>query len=185
MGEWREWIRTITGLVIMVGFLQMLLPENSMRSVAKLVMGLVLMLAILQPILSIIYWDWDTQFPLELQEEPAISTANLQKRSEAVIEAGSQPVVGSALSSASKQVEALALMVEGVKDANATVIVSPSGQLERISLTIMVSPSDSVDSSGDARNSVELTRVGNQVLRVISQYYGLSQSQVEITVDIL
>ena len=56
MEQLRSWLKTVTGLVIILGVLETLLPDAVGR-IAKLVFGLALMAAILQPVLFS-FTDW-------------------------------------------------------------------------------------------------------------------------------
>ncbi len=51
---WKEWLQTLLGLVILLGVLEMLLPSGELAKFAKLVLGLALMLAILQPLIILL-----------------------------------------------------------------------------------------------------------------------------------
>ena len=53
------WLKAITALVIILGFLETILPESAgLRGTAKLVFGIVLMAAVLQPVLELVHLDW-------------------------------------------------------------------------------------------------------------------------------
>ena len=53
------WLKAITALVIILGFLETILPESAgLRGTAKLVFGIVLMVAVLQPVLELVHLDW-------------------------------------------------------------------------------------------------------------------------------
>lgn len=54
---WKQWLQTLLGLVILLGILEILLPPGELGKFSKLVLGLVLMLAVLQPLTIILNQD--------------------------------------------------------------------------------------------------------------------------------
>ncbi len=48
--NWKDWLRTLLGVSVLLGIAEMLLPPGSMAKFSRLVLGLTLMLAVLQPI---------------------------------------------------------------------------------------------------------------------------------------
>ncbi len=47
---WKQWLQTLLSLVVLLGVLELLLPAGELARFAKLVLGLSLMLAVLQPL---------------------------------------------------------------------------------------------------------------------------------------
>ncbi len=47
---WKQWLQTLLSLVILLAILEMLLPSGELGKYSRLVLGLVLMLAVLQPL---------------------------------------------------------------------------------------------------------------------------------------
>ena len=52
--NWREWLRTLLGLSVLLGLAEMLLPQGNMAKFSKLVFGLVLILAVLEPVVNLV-----------------------------------------------------------------------------------------------------------------------------------
>jgi stage III sporulation protein AF len=48
-----DWLRNIIVAIVLAGFLEMLLPNNELKSVTKLIMGLVIIMILLQPLIKI------------------------------------------------------------------------------------------------------------------------------------
>lgn len=55
------WLRQLIIALVLAGFLEMLIPENGLKKTAKLVIGLMVMLILIQPLLRIfkIPFEWD------------------------------------------------------------------------------------------------------------------------------
>lgn len=66
-----SWIKGLVLAVIMATFLDLLLPNNTMRRYVRLVMGLIILVLILSPLLTLSQRDWsiDTLF-VEVREVP-------------------------------------------------------------------------------------------------------------------
>lgn len=54
---WRQWLQTLLSLAILLGILEMLLPSGELAKYAKLVLGLALMLAVLEPVTILLNLD--------------------------------------------------------------------------------------------------------------------------------
>ena len=59
MGVWQHWLKALAGLVLVIAFFDLLLPENESKKLAKTIIGLVITAALLQPIVGIISAGWD------------------------------------------------------------------------------------------------------------------------------
>lgn len=54
---WKQWLKSLLSLVILLGVLEVLLPSGGLAKFSKLVLGLALMLAILQPLTLLLNQD--------------------------------------------------------------------------------------------------------------------------------
>ena len=107
MSAWKEWLKTITALVIVLGVLETILPDNELRKFAKLVLGLVLMTAVLQPLLTVVYLNWDLgDWEAEIERGSNEAWQGIASRLETK---GSEPVFRSLDQSLVHQVEAIVL----------------------------------------------------------------------------
>src|SRR5690554_3929225 len=162
MEQLRSWLKTITTLVVILGFLETILPESGgVKGFAKLVFGLVLMAAILQPILSLVNLEW------ALALSPGISDSSQTDwlaTAERLQTRGAQPVLAAVDESAAGQLEALVLTVQGVEEAD-VVIQASMGQIETVRVEVR----------GDES-------VGSRVQKIAAQYLGISPNQVDVKV---
>jgi stage III sporulation protein AF len=53
MPEIADWIKKIIAILVLAGFLEMILPNNEFKGVAKMMIGLLIILIIVQPVLQI------------------------------------------------------------------------------------------------------------------------------------
>jgi stage III sporulation protein AF len=50
------WLKRLIVMVVLAGFIEMLLPDNQLRNVTKLVLGLVIMVLLIQPVMNLMNW---------------------------------------------------------------------------------------------------------------------------------
>ena len=137
---WKDWLKTLTTLVILMVILETILPENELRKFAKLVLGLVLMTAVLQPILALVYLNWDmgdwvVDWETDGNEAWQEVAVRLQSK-------GSEPVLRSLDQSVVHQVEALVFGIHNVEHVEVHV-KNTDGKLGEI-VVIVESPDEAV-----------------------------------------
>jgi stage III sporulation protein AF len=74
MSQVAEWLRSIVAAIILAGFIEMMLPNNELKNVTRLIMGLVIMSVLLQPLIR--FFDLPGQISLSL---PSISSPDPSK----------------------------------------------------------------------------------------------------------
>lgn len=129
MGFWKEWLQTLLALAVLIGLAEMLLPPGDLGRFSKLVLGLVLMLAVLQPLLLLFDrgWEglelgWQENFP----GEPAWQA--LAARIQA---AGEEPFLQDVDQGLARKIESLLLTLNEVEEARVSV-ESASGGIRRV-----------------------------------------------------
>lgn len=82
MGQIGEWLQPIVAAIILAGFLEMLLPDNELKDVTKMIMGLLIIMLLIQPLVKLFhfpdYMNWS--FPALVQKEGQPSTAEILKQ---------------------------------------------------------------------------------------------------------
>jgi len=53
MPEIADWIKKIIAILVLAGFLEMILPQNELKGVTKIMIGLLIIMIIMQPLLTI------------------------------------------------------------------------------------------------------------------------------------
>jgi|GEM_PF-5052440 len=127
MEELRSWLKTVTAVVIILGVAENLLPEqNSVKGVAKLVFGLTLMAAVLQPVLALFSLSWEAIAVPQAHEEEAawLETAGRLQS------AGAAPLLAAAGEGTARQLQSLLLTVDGVDEVDVTVSPRPDGSMQ-------------------------------------------------------
>lgn len=161
-------VRDVTLLVLITLFLELILPQGELSGFIRMVMGLLLLAAVLNPVLEYIgkepslavYQEEDyrteTERILEEGEEIALS---LEEKAKKQYEEG-----------LSGQIEALVALIEGVEDAEAQVSAdSESGTIDRVDLYVVAK-----DSTG----------LEDRIKSTLCRFYDLDEDLLKVKIDI-
>ncbi|KLU40365.1 MAG: hypothetical protein AA931_01795 [Peptococcaceae bacterium 1109] len=161
MEQLRSWLKTVTGLVIILGVLETLLPDaGGVKGFAKLVFGLALMAAILQPVLALVSLDWAVVAP----PETGVGQDNWLATAERLQAKGAAPLLAAVEDSAARQLQSLLLTVDGVEEA--LVELTPgSGQMEEATVV--------VQGSGE---------IAPRIRRIAAYYLDIPESKVKVRI---
>ncbi len=125
---WREWLQTLLSLVILLGIVEMLLPSGELAKYSKLVLGLALMLAILQPLTILLNQDlqnMDLTWISTISSEPQV-----QVLAERVQLAATTPFLKQDEVTFATQIETVLLGLEYVE--NVKVHIESTGQSDAL-----------------------------------------------------
>jgi stage III sporulation protein AF len=179
--------RNLLLIVVVASFLEILLPDNSMRPFVRFTIGLFIILAILNPILSAFYSERDLEaqawdLPWEYQEDMEFEDVGIQVNRE--IQAAGSDVMKEKIA---RQINSLAILVPGVQDLETEVDLDPeSGGLSRVTLVIKAAPaSGEEDESVETFFSSDQTEQGQELIReklagLMRNLYGMEGQQVVI-----
>ncbi|MBP2649328.1 MAG: stage sporulation protein [Firmicutes bacterium] len=187
------WIKTLIMVVLFAAFLELLLPTSSMQRFVRLIMGLIIMLAILNPVIELFHGDGFRQ-PLEavaawkpeaLEVSASDNSAIVHERDRLAQELYCKEL--------SQQIAAVVLPLEGVADAKVVVKLAQTkegkvGALERVNIYIKPgtgSKFGAVDkvviAGADKKVSVPISPALKQkVISTVAGLYQLKNEQIEI-----
>ena len=173
MIEWRIWLRMLIGLVLVIGLFDMLLPDTDLKKIAKLVMGLAIMLAVLQPITAFLNVGWDESY---ISFETTLNDEQIDwvKAGEMIYNAGSKPVLQLVTSQADKQMEALLIANTMVADAKVTTQMGENGTITKVDAVIILS------SSREHIPQKEIIRLEELTRNMIARYLQISQAIISV-----
>lgn len=193
------WVKSIIFVVLFASFLELLLPNNSMQRFIRVIMGLFIMLAILNPIINVFESRLtEAQVPAlagkaenSLFDVDILNTANqvAGKRNELTRELYIRDL--------SKQIRATVLAIDGVADASVTVTVADAAQQDAVgkikSVTVYIEPGliageqkiarvvIKPDPAKAANESDKLPQaVIDKVKRTVTELYQIKSTQVEV-----
>jgi stage III sporulation protein AF len=180
-------VKNLLLIVVTASFLEILLPDNSMRPFVRFTIGLFVILAILNPILSTFYSDRDLEarawdLPWQYNETGDFQETGIQVNRE--IQQAGNDVIKDKIE---KQINSLAILVPGVQDLETQVTLDAEhGELTEITLVIEpASPSDSEDGAIEAFSVRRQVKQDQEVIRqklasMMRNLYGLEGKRVVI-----
>ncbi len=116
------WIKNIIFVVLFASFLELLLPSNNMQRFVRVIMGLFIMLAILNPVISVIEKGWASdQLPALATRTENSLDLNILSAANNVAGKREQIARDMYIRDLSKQIRATVLPIDGVADAKVTV----------------------------------------------------------------
>jgi stage III sporulation protein AF len=78
MPQVAEWLQKIITAIILAGFLEMLLPNNELKSVTKMIMGLLIMMMLIQPLIKLFDLPQTVSWSLPSISEPQSDSTTRQ-----------------------------------------------------------------------------------------------------------
>lgn len=187
------WIKNIVLLVLFASFLELLLPTSSMQRFIRVIIGLFITLAILNPILDIIQNRWSPEQIPALSTNTA-NTQNVLKQANQVAGDRDQMALNTYKKELARQLRATITAIEGIADAQVAVELedTQAGKLtgKVKSVTVYVKPGINSDSRMVApivigqQSSNETSDLKPQLKRKIAntlyELYQISNEQLTI-----
>lgn len=186
------WIKTIILLVLFASFLELLLPSSGMQRFIRVIIGLLITLAILNPVLHVLENNWtDQQVPaLSRSSSGAQSMSNHVGKMAGERE---QLAVETYKKELARQIKATVNALEGVADVQVAVSLDdtarnqPSGKIDRITLYVRPGQAGSnkiekvsVNSSASGKSKDFPEQLKSKIRKTVGELYQLAQSQIEI-----
>lgn len=182
-----SWVMGIIFATLFASFLELLLPSSSMQKFVRVIMGLLIMLAILNPIIGFIERVPDSANITALA--PRASRIAMEKDAEAAVRRRDDLIKAVYRQDVAKQMQALVMGVEGVAQARVDVALSDSqdGLVKIDRVTVFVR-------TGGNRSTVSTVAIGappaepvlkpamvGQIKQRLSELYQLPVHQITIT----
>jgi len=195
------WIKGIIFVVLFASFLELLLPNNSMQRFVRVIMGLFIMLAILNPIIGVMERQLTVdQVPvLAARVDSSLANANVLNVANEVAGKRDQLARDLYVRDLSKQIRATVMAISGVADAKVTVNIEtdtpqPNKKMGKIkNVVIYIEPGITANEQKIAKVTVGITIpeaaqeskllstvVVDKVTRAITELYQIKSSQVEV-----
>ncbi|MDF2572739.1 MAG: stage sporulation protein [Sporomusa sp.] len=195
------WVKSIIFVVLFASFLELLLPNNSMQRFIRVIMGLFIMLAILNPIINIIENKMtEDQIPTMATRSSSDLSAGGDILNAANHVAGKRNELARELyvKDLSKQIRATVLAIDGVADAKVSVEIADTppqqGTIGKIkSVVVYIEPGITADERKIAKviirpDGLEKTPESNnlsqavidKIKRAVTELYQLKSNQVEV-----
>lgn len=194
IGMVTEWIKNIIYIVLFASFLELLLPNSSMQRFIRVIMGLLIMLAILNPVILVI------GNPLSLEQSmvtiggsSGLKAAEVLNSASKITQTREELTRNIYCAEMAKQIKALVMTVEGVTDAGVKVELQehrPDAKMSLINkVTIYVDTGfqrpqkiakiSIINTQENLANELRADII-DKIKRVLMEFYGLNNRQIEV-----
>lgn len=132
---WREWLKTLLGLTVLLGIVEMLLPPGDVARFSKLVLGLAVMLAVLQPLTT--FLSLNPEIAPSSPRIPSPPEQDLLVLADEIRWAGAKSLLESGGDSLIRQMEALLLTIEQIEEVQVEI---QGSSLDRQMVVVRINP---------------------------------------------
>lgn len=158
------WLRKLVATTIILGFLELILPEGELHRFARVILGLLVVLVLLQPVVSLFHQDLGLD---QLLTSPATVSQDAAEKPEVfatrISAAGLAALNQARQTEIERSVASLCAVIPGVTVTRVSAETDPDGQLY---IAVQV------------RGTGNLSRIR----QTIATHYALPQAAVEVTV---
>ncbi|MDD4801718.1 MAG: stage III sporulation protein AF [Syntrophomonas sp.] len=182
-----EIVKNLLVIIIISSFLELLLPDGSIKPFVRFAIGLFILIAVLSPVLAFVYDDknfqvsvWDVKADKQITERIQESGQKIQQQ----ITDSNSGLIKEKLEG---QISAVAILVPGVGDVNAQVSVGENGSLRKLRLIVITEKDDEMEKmeevnsvSGNHQSDAEQKEIKRKILQVMGNLYGLKSENIEI-----
>ena len=182
-------VKNLMVIIVMASFLELILPDGRLKPFVRLAVALFVLIAILNPCLSLLFHDnsfeislWDYQLDEDVEKNVQVKGEQLQQD----VMAHKQAIIQDKVRG---QINAVTSLVAGVNDVQTQVDIQADGSIDKIELTVRPVTSNkesqsegiNVFSGQDEKiSAAERKQIENKILQVISNLYGIPSKDVEI-----
>ena len=183
-----EIVRNVLVIVLIASFLELMLPEGTLRPFVRFAIGLFILIAVLSPLAGSLFSDRSINIEWwDMKINPAQQEQILQQgeKINAQIWHLDQETLADKVAG---QIGAVALLVPGVEDVEAHVVLDESGSVESVQLLVR-SQAVSVDEEAgrvgifreaESVSFEEQEAIRNKLSAIIKNLYGFEHTAIEI-----
>ena len=166
-------IRDLVILAFISLLLELLLPRGNMAKYARLVMGLLVIMVITQPLLSLSGVDWEDIPAVVFHAED--DTAVILAEGEEISAGWSEQALAEYEETVAAQVEAMALTVEGVEDAKAEAVIADDA-LSSVAIVLTLAGDVNMEDAAVVRD------IRRQTEDVLGKFFELPSGEIEVSI---
>jgi len=138
----RQWLKSVTVIIIIGGFLENLMPADDMRKYVRMVVNLLIVLAIISPLVPLLTKDIQDLALPQVTLPAASETAKLVAAGQRVAQQSQNLFLSEGQKRLEERLNEIALMVEGVKSSSVAIQMDRYDQVRGIAVTIDCPTSD-------------------------------------------
>jgi len=184
-----EIVRNVLVIVLIASFIELMLPEGTLRPFVRFAMGLFILIAVLNPVAGVLFENrtintewWDLKIDANQQEQVMERGEEINRQ----IWRSHQQALADKMAG---QISAVAVLVPGVEDVETQVVLNESGEVESMHLLVKPQPLATADESGQVgvfgSNAADLSAEEQEAIRsklstIIKNLYGFEDTIVQI-----
>lgn len=184
-----EIVKSVLVIIIMASFLELLLPDGAIKPFVRFAIGLFVLIAVLNPILGYLFDGeefqvrmWDYTVDQRAEEEILQNGEKINQQIFSVNQEALQEKLQG-------QINAVVLMVPGVKEVKSTARMKEDGTLQGISLHITPNQNEKAADDGDIGvfdlNQEQISKkeeeeMKNKITSIVKNMYGLDVEEIQI-----
>ncbi|QGT98955.1 hypothetical protein SYNTR_0362 [Candidatus Syntrophocurvum alkaliphilum] len=182
-------VQSLLVIIIIASFLELLLPDGSIKPFVRFAVGLFVLIAILNPALSFIFSNhdlkldfWDYTVDESIEEKIMVDAQELNER---IVNVSSNTV----LEKMQGQISSMALLVPGVEEVQTELKTDQDGIIEKIYLEVTpennsdieeIESVDILNTESSTDEYVDYTNLENRIITVINNVFGLKDVDIQI-----
>lgn len=138
----RQWLKSVTVIIIIGGFLENLMPADDMRKFVRMVINLLLVLAIIGPLVPLVTKGIQAPVLPEVMLPAASQTAELVTAGQEMARQSQNLFLSEGQKRLEQRISEIALMIDGVKSASAVIQMDGYNTIFGVSLAVECAASD-------------------------------------------
>lgn len=119
------WLRRLVGTALLLGFLELLLPEGDLQRFARVVMGLLVLLVLLEPLVGLLHLDFSLD---RILSDPAAQASNGADQAGRVTAAGLAALEAARRAEMERSIGEYCAEAAGVRPRGVRVTAGPDGR---------------------------------------------------------
>lgn len=199
------WIRNIVVILLLTSFVELLLPESELEKYTRVVLGLFIVIAILNPILNLFNNDYNFRQITDLltvEEESQMNKSEIMERGKELRSTSQQEARSNYKHQLSRQIAALLSFNNELPESSVKVRLRPDNKIGKIIINLQQNKSrdqpgidqkeikvDDIEISNKSQqesreaNQKQSLKVNQQIKKQLANFYDLSHEQIIIKRD--
>lgn len=196
------WIRNIVVIIVLTSFVELLLPRNQLEKYTRVVLGLFIVIAILNPMLNLFNGNYDFRRVSELlavEENKAPEMSQIKQAGKELRNSTRQEAQNDYKNQIARQVSAILSFDNDLPSAEVNVNLRANNQIENIKIELKEKPKDKPSKkvkqvevnevdlkdkenlrASDQNNELKISK---KIKKRLANFYGLNTDQVLVQVD--
>ena len=175
MNTLTEIIRNLVILAFLSLVLELVLPRGNMAKYVRLVMGLLVILVVIQPLLTLSGGDWSELAESVFHQQAEDNTEAIVSDGNNMADQWSETALAEYEATVADQVEAMALTVDGVEAAMAEAVIQDDN-LSSVAVVLTLTGDLNVEDEEQVRD------IRQQTEKIVGDFFDLSSSQIEVSI---